>query len=166
MAVILPFEKKIYQDAIFSGAHLTAAMNLVELDNYVELIDVYIAYVEIIINIYIRSSLGHLAPRFTVSRIFQDQFTKKTKHSIHGIELQIERLVRLVKLQLHRAEGVADFIESDYAKLRIAKMRIHAERVLGGFSNWRSPKTYFGSRKSEREAWERLTMQGRSQTTD
>lgn len=130
---------------LISGYYLICATTAAELDLLPELLDVRLEYADILlaqIQAEHGGTIEHRDPRT-------------------AMELQITLAV--IKEQLDFAHAIAQMLNEDSARTRVARAWMEVDRAFKGMHHWKRQRLYLPSRRSEQQHWNSrslLTFQG------
>ncbi len=144
------------------GYYLNATTTYAELDRLDDMLDIRLTYVDMLVSMVRRKFFNtFIETCFTMKSWLAERGWLFNNHQLrdeycHKIKWPTQLFVRYIKQELDEASKIAEALDSDHARSRVAHVRIWADRLLDGFSSWRSPRMYFPIRKSRRQALEKL----------
>lgn len=140
--------------AALPGAYISAATTAAELDRLQDLLEARLAFVEILLVCVSRFDLNAPALiswglRQVRQRLLRfPPFARKFRRSsIRGAYLRewkiplCERWAQ-VRRQLRKASEIAEMLDDDHARTRVARAWIEADRVFLGVTNWKAQALY------------------------
>jgi len=127
---------------IFPGYYLSSATTTAELDNLPEVLDVRLAYADALAVCARRSYLGTFSV-LTIAAVRIIHGKARAQHKKrHEIHMPVEIMVCSIKDQLEKAAAVAEMLDCDYARNRVAKAWLRADKMMWGFNNWKRQRLY------------------------
>jgi hypothetical protein len=149
---------------LISGWYRNEAATAAELDRIHELLDVRLAYIDVMVialHRYILNSvarwrqsfqrplppLGEMSP----SVFFLRRLSPGGRARL-ATELRYDSgyplFFGLINRQFEKVQSIAEMLDSDYARTRVARTWVSADRTLWGFQNWRQQTVYMSTRRS------------------
>lgn len=141
-----PPELFVKGNAAMPGFYVMAATTAAELDRLDDLLEVRLAYADSLA-CYVERRFCNVIPRVRVFapllRRFRAPAHDRSCYSYFWeVLFPLQKLARLTKEQLAQAADIAEMLDNDYARTRVAKAWIYANRVFGGLSNWKQQRLY------------------------
>jgi hypothetical protein len=150
---------------LIPGFYRNEATTAAELDRIHELLDVRLAYIDVMVSAircYILHSVAHWRQPFGGPPLLVRKMSASVfwlRRLLPGGKARLADELRydsgyplffgLLKQQFAKAQAIAEMLDSDYAKTRVVRTWAWADRTLWGFQNWRQQRLYMPTRRSE-----------------
>jgi hypothetical protein len=141
-----PPELFVKGKALMPGFYFTAATTAAELDRLKDLLDVRLGYIEALLCYVQRCHLSTMSlARWMLSNCRSSWIPshKRVVFSYHDdMKMPVTRVALEIKDQFAKARAIAEMLDNDHARTRVARAWVSADQAFRGLSHWKIQRLY------------------------